>query len=118
MKNRWNSRRLAVRVPETQLEARLKDIRREQVQFVRKQRLEQSRLWAFLFDSQRDLRHSLTTKFSEQDVLLASVSQLKPNDSNTQLSDSERKFYLVIIYYILLFIAIFIVPIEVSLNFF
>jgi len=68
MKNRWNSCRVAVRVPETELEARLSEIRREQAHFTRVQRLEQSRLWTYLFDCERELSQSLVRKFSEQDL--------------------------------------------------
>ena len=95
MKNRWNSCRVAVRVPETELEARLSEIRREQAHFTRVQRLEQSRLWTYLFDCERELSQSLVRKFSEQDVLVASVAQLKQtDDKDTQLSVSECEFSL------------------------
>jgi len=90
MKNRWNSCRLAVRVPDTELEARLSEIRREQAHFIREQRLKETRLWKLLFDWERELRRSLTRKYSEEDVLVASVSHLKQIDDNdTQLSVSE-----------------------------
>jgi len=91
--NHWNSCRVsAVHLPQTaELEAKLSEIRRQQAKFSREQRLKQCQLWTFLFDCERELRRSLTRRFSEEDVLFASVEQLKQgyDDSDTQMSVSE-----------------------------
>ena len=91
--NRWNSCRVAAaQLPETELEAKLSEIRRQQAKFSREQRLKECWFWMFLFDCDRELRRSLTRKFTEKNILVASVEQLKQcyDDSNTEIDDRLR----------------------------
>jgi hypothetical protein len=72
-KNRWNSQRFIERVPEVQLESKMAIYRKEYMRFERDQRMEQSDLWDYLFRSDRELRESIATRFSMDDVVKGRV---------------------------------------------
>jgi hypothetical protein len=96
-KNRWNSQRFIERVPEAELEWKMTVYRKDLQQFQRNQRLERAKLWNFLFRSNRELNHSIVTRYSIDDVLSGrvSVDDLKKMDVQQQppVSTIESMFH-------------------------
>lgn len=68
-KNRWNSQRFIERVPEAELESKMALFRKDFNRFERDHRMEMAQLWQVLFRNDYELKNSIATRYSLDDVM-------------------------------------------------
>jgi len=87
-KNRWNSQRFIERVPEAELESKMAVYRKDFNRFERDHRMEMAQLWQVLFHNDCDLKNSIATRYSLDDVISGEAPLVTHKKTEKQLQTS------------------------------